>query len=185
MIQLTVLLWGMVVAFAVMGYTRGWDKEIIATSGIILALFALFQFNSTLDTLLANVAADYRLVVRAGLFSAVVFFAYQDRAIINKEIVDRRTARRSDDGRSLLQSNVLGAIVGGINGYLVWGSLWYFMHVTDYPLSPYITRPAPGTASADFIDSLPLFILAGGPGGEGTVLAVLVIVLFLIVLIVI
>ena len=182
MIQLTVLLGAMIFIFAMVGFSRGWNKEIIATSGIILALFALFQFNATLDTLLANVPADQRLLVRASLFSLVVFFAYQERAIINKESLERRPR---DEGRDRLQSSVLGGLVGGINGYLVWGSLWYFMHVTDYPLSPYLSRPVPGSASANFVDSLPLYVLAGGPGGEGTVLAILVIVLFLIVLIVI
>ncbi len=183
MIQLTVLLGAMVFTFAMVGFSRGWNKEVIATSGIILALFALFQFNSTLDTLLANVPADQRLLVRAILFSAVVFFAYQERAIINKEAIERRGTR--EEGRDRLQSNVLGGLVGGLNGYLIWGSLWYFMHVTDYPLSPYLSRPVPGSASANFVDSLPLYVLAGGPGGEGTVLAILVIILFLIVLIVI
>ena len=80
-----------------------------------------------------------------------------------------------------MQSSVLGAIMGFINGYLIWGSVWYFMH-PDYPLSPYISAPLPGSASARLVDSLPLAILSSG---DGNLLAGAVIVLFVIVLIVI
>ncbi|HRF99455.1 MAG TPA: hypothetical protein PLZ51_29780, partial [Aggregatilineales bacterium] len=64
-------------------------------------------------------------------------------------------------------------------------SLWYFMHVTNYPLRPYVDAPLAGTTSADFIQSLPLYILGGGPGGDGSLLSAAVIGLFLIVLIII
>ena len=183
MIQLTVLMWGMASIFAYIGFSRGWNKEIISTSGIILGLFALFQFDDVLVDLLANIPIDQQFFIRAALFTIIVYFAYQTRAIIGQDA--ERSRRPSQDGRDQLQSSILGAIVGFINGYLIWGSMWYFMHITDYPLSPYISRPSANTASADFIESLPLFMLAGGPGGDGNLLSAAMIVLFLIVLIVI
>ncbi|MFW5708720.1 MAG: CvpA family protein [Chloroflexota bacterium] len=181
MIQLSVFMWVMALIFAYVGYLRGWNKEMIATSGIILGLFALFQFNDTLNDLLVAVPADQRFLVRAVIFGIIVFFAYQTRALIGEDA----ERRRGSDGRDSLQSSVLGGIIGFLNGYLIWGSLWYFMHITDYPLSPYISAPLEGTYSADFVSSLPLYVLGGGPAGDGDLLATAVIVLFLIVLIVI
>jgi uncharacterized membrane protein required for colicin V production len=184
MIQLTVLMWTMAALFAYIGFMRGWNKEVISTSGIILGLFALFQFDDLLrNTLLVNVPADQVFYIQATIFGAIVFFAYQTRALIGAEATRARGG--GGDGRDSLQSSMLGGIVGFLNGYLIWGSLWYFLHITNYPLSPYISAPAPGTSSAEFVDSLPLYILAGGPGGSGDLLAAVVIVLFLIVLIVI
>lgn len=165
----------MALIFGYIGYTRGWNKEIIATAGIILGLFALFQFDDVITSLFVNLPADQQFLVRATIFTIIVFFAYQTRAL----------GEVGNNDRDPLQSSVLGSIVGFINGYLVWGSMWYFMHITNYPLSPYITAPTPGTASADFVDSLPLFVLAGGPGGDGNLLAAAMILLFLVVLIVI
>lgn len=183
MIQLSLLLWVMALLFAYIGFTRGWNKEVIATSGIILGLFALFQFDDLLrNTLLANVSPDMVFAVQAAIFVGIVFFAYQTRALIGSEVT---RARSGGDGRDNLQASVLGGVVGFINGYLIWGTLWYFMDITNYPLQPYISAPLPGTASANFVDSLPLYLLAGGPGGTGNLLAAAVIGLFLIVLIVI
>ena len=44
MIQLSTFLWGMVLLFALIGFSRGWTKEVIALTGIVLALFTLEQF---------------------------------------------------------------------------------------------------------------------------------------------
>jgi hypothetical protein len=183
MIQLTVLMWSMAALFGFIGFQRGWNKEVIATSGIILGLFALFQFDDLIrNTLLVNVAPEQVFLVQAALFVIIVFFAYQTRALIGSEA---ERARGRGDGRDPLQASMLGGLVGFLNGYLIWGSLWYFMHITNYPLTPYISAPQAGSPSANFVDSLPLFILAGGPGGDGNLLAAAVIGLFLVVLIVI
>ncbi len=185
MIQLSALLWGMAFLFGYIGFARGWNKEVIALSGIILGLFALFQFDDLLrETLLVNVSRDQVFWVQSAIFITIVYFAYQTRALIGQDAVRARTGDR-EGRRDQLQTNVLGAVVGFINGYLIWGTLWYFMHINDYPLSPYISRPITGTLSADTINQLPLYILAGGPTGTGDLLAICVIVLFLIVLIVI
>lgn len=187
MIQISVFMWLMALLFGYIGFSRGWSKEMIATSGIILGLFALFQFDDTLSELLVAVPADQKFLIRAVLFAVIVFFAYQTRALIGEDAEKAEKSRRkgNTEGRDRLQSSVLGLLIGLLNGYLIWGSLWYFMHVTNYPLSPYISAPLPGTMSADFVQSLPLYLLAGGPTGSGDLLAGAVIVLFLIVLIVI
>ena len=44
MISLSVLFWITVGAFALVGALRGWAREIVATSGLILGLFIINQF---------------------------------------------------------------------------------------------------------------------------------------------
>jgi hypothetical protein len=176
MIQLSAVLVAMAIFFAIIGFLRGWNKELIATAGIILGLFALFQFDSLLrGVLLAGVSQDQVFLVQATIFIIIVFFAYQTRAL----------GRARPDGRDNLQESILGGIVGFVNGYLIWGTLWYFMDINQYPFSPWVVAPAPGSPSDQARDLLPLVILGGGINGDGNLLAIAVIVLFLFVLIVI
>ncbi len=177
MIELVALLFIMTVLWAVFGYFRGFNRELIATAGIILAIFALFQFDSLLrTTLLGNVSTDQVFIIQTLIFIVIVFFAYQTRTFFGRDV------QRMREGRDTSQSSVLGAIMGAINGYLIWGTIWYFMDINEYPLSPYIIAPGVGTASDQATSILPLVLLGGGPTGNGDLLAVLVIVMFIIVL---
>jgi hypothetical protein len=181
MIQLATMMWVLALFFAISGLNRGWTKELISTAGIVLGLFALFQFDTLLrGTLLRNVSRNEVFFVQAFIFVAIVFFAYQTRALVGD---DARRDRR--EGRDNLQESVLGGLLGFFNGYLIWGSLWYFMDINEYPLAPFIIAPAPGSPSDQARNLLPLVILGGGPNGTGDLLAVAVIVLFLVVLIMI
>lgn len=174
MIQLSTLLFIMALIFGYIGFTRGWNKEIIATAGIVLALFALFQFDDLLNDLFVNLQPEVAFLIRTAFLVVVAFFAYQNRSIIGTK------SARGNDGRDDLQTGVLGALVGAFNGYLIWGSLWYFMDIAGYPLQPYISPPLPGTASAEFVGSLPLYL-----DPSGNLLAAAMIGLFIVVLIVI
>lgn len=168
--------------FAYVGFRRGLIKEVISMSGIVLGLFALHQFDTLMrQVLLIGLPREHQFYAQMALFLGIVFFAYQTRALVGADA----SRARGGDGRDALQSNVLGGIVGFINGYLVSGSIWYFLDIGNYPLAPYIVNPPAGSASAEAIRNLPLYILAGGPDGPGDLLALMVIVLFVIVLVVI
>src|SRR5689334_12159595 len=175
MIQLSTFLWAMIVIFAVVGFLRGWTKEIVATAGIILALFTLYQFQSILIQPLTQGASPEQVVyLYSGILLLITFFAYQTPGTASRMSEGRMWSGR----REGLQERLLGAIVGGINGYLVFGSIWYFLDAMAYPFSPYIIAPAPGSASAAMVGSLPLIFLV-----QGNLLTILVIVLFLFVII--
>src|SRR3954471_3717549 len=159
MMQLSTFLWSMIAMFGVVGFLRGWTKEIVATAGIILALFTSWQFSSILiQPLTQGAAPEQVFYLYTGLLLIITFFAYQTPG----------TAARLSEGRMWssrregLQERLLGAIVGGINGYLVFGSIWYFLDAMAYPFAPYIIAPAPGSASAAMVSSLPLIFLVQG-----------------------
>lgn len=182
MLELATLMWLSVAGFAAIGLTRGWSKEIIAMAGITLGLFALHQFDTALrEQLLASFSAQNKFLVQTGILLLITFFAYQTRALMSRN----EYADVEDSGRDALQSKVLGGIVGALNGYLVSGSLWYFMHINEYPLAPYIEAPAEASLSLSTVNNLPLFVLANGPGTSGDLLSLLVVILFIVVLILI
>lgn len=174
MIQLSSALWFMVSLFAFIGFMRGWSKEIIALTGIVLALFALEQFRDILIApLTAGANPDQQFYLYGGILLAIAFFAYQTPERFSKKTSKSRGARDT------LQESLLGAVVGGFNGYLVFGSLWFYMDSLGYPLTPYISPPVAGSPSAIMVNQLPLVWLL-----EGNLLTLLMIVLFLFVIIV-
>lgn len=182
MLELATLVWVFVLVFAAVGLGRGWTKEVIAMAGIMLGLFALHQFDGAIrDQLLANSSAQLKFVIQSAILLLITFFAYQTRALMGGRAADAPDER----GRDATQSKALGGIVGALNGYLVSGSIWYFMHINDYPLSPYIEAPAADTLSLGTVSNLPLYVLAGGPGTPGDLLSLAVIGLFVVVLVLI
>jgi len=175
MIQLYSLMWILGVFFGMLGFIRGWNREIIALAGILLGMFALFQFDALIrGTLLLPVPRSQAFLIQVGIFLLVVFFAYQNRSFVPD----------LDEDKPNTQESILGGIVGFINGYVIGGTLWYFMDINEYPFSPYILAPAVGSPSADRLGSIPLVILSGGVGGSGDFLLIVVVVLFLLVVVV-
>lgn len=173
MIQLTAILVVGCIVFGIVGYSRAWNKEIIATAGIILGIFALFQFDDLLrNRLLAQIPREQVFIIQAVIFISIVFFAYQTRAL-----------GEGGDNRDELQSSLLGLLMGLVNGYLIFGTLWYFLDRSGYTLSGF-SAPQPNTANAATLDGIRALI-EGGAGGQGEPITVAVIILFVIVLIVI
>lgn len=175
MIQLGYFLWAMVVLFAVVGFIRGSVKELISLAGIVLSLFVLEQTGDVIiSPVIGSAPLEQQFYVYAGLMLLITYFAYQTPGYL-----DFSRGGRSD-AREGLQEGLLGATIGGVNAYLLFGALWYYMDVLHYPLSPSIMAPPLNSASAELINSLPMVWLL-----EGNLLTLVVIVMFLFVIIVI
>jgi uncharacterized membrane protein len=173
MIQLSSFLYMMIGFFAIIGFMRGWSKELIATAGIVLALFTLKQFEGIIIDPLTENQQQSKFYLEATVLVVMGFFAYQTppEAIARREIDTRRES---------LQESILGALVGAWNGYLFVGALWWYMDNLEYPLSPYIAPVAPNSASANLVDMLPLSWMLSG---DGSILSVMMIGLFVFVIV--
>lgn len=174
MVQLATILWTLIVLFAIVGAMRGWTRELISVAGIILALFATWQFDAVLIQPLTRGATPEQIFfLYTGILVVITFFAYQTPTNLisrrQQTIVDRRQG---------LQERLLGFVLGGVNGYLIFGTIWYYLDRTGYPFAPFIFAPSPDSASAAMVQSLPLIFLV-----QGNLLTILVVVLFLFVLI--
>jgi hypothetical protein len=107
------------------------------------------------------------------IFFGIVSVAYRIQSAVDS------------DGRSRIQSSILGAFVGFANGYFIAGSTWYFLDINRYPFPQLITAPAEGSVTYNALESLPIVLLGGGLAGNGDLLAVAVIVLLAIVMMVV
>jgi uncharacterized membrane protein required for colicin V production len=136
MVSLSFVFWMFVVLFGIIGGMRGWAKELLVTFSVILAL--------TFSTLLEHYVPFVRDVLQkdnvVGLFwlrtiilTLVVFFGYQTPHL------SRFAAKMT---REKFQDILLGAILGAINGYLVAGTIWYYMADASYPFTNVITAPS-------------------------------------------
>lgn len=169
MVQLATFLWGTVLLFALVGFLRGSTREMIALTGIILALFALEQLRGLMLTpVFASASLSQQFYLYAGILLGVALMAYQTPEGFG--------VKSNSQG---LQESLLGAAVGGLNAYLLFGSLWYYMDNLHYPLYDAIWAPPGNTASAELVNQLPLVWLL-----EGNLLTLAVIILFLFVIIV-
>lgn len=174
MITLFSLMWAFAFFFAFLGFLRGWNQELVATAGIVLALFAILQFDGLLrGVLFFTLPRDQIFLLQAGAFTAVVVLVYQAREV--------RGARRREQNN--WQSAVLGGMMGFFNGYLIGGTLWYLLDINEYPLSQFVTAPAINSPSAFNLNWMPIMLIGGGASGTGELLAVVVIVLLFFVVV--
>lgn len=142
MISLNVFFYMFIVLFALIGAMRGWARELIVSFSVILAIF----INTVLETfvpfvrdILTNSGPANLFWVRVGILGGLVFFGYQTPNI-------PKIAATGRFARDRLQDILLGFFFGAINGYLIWGTAWHYMHVANYPLTA-ILPPDPNTAA--------------------------------------
>ncbi len=137
MISLTFAFWMLVVLFGIIGAMRGWAKELLVAFSVILAL----AFNRLLERyipLVNTLPQDGTALfwIRTIIVVVLVFFGYQT-------VVLPRFASKA--AREKLQDSLLGFVLGSLNGYLVVGTIWFYLHQANYPFN-YITPPQQGTA---------------------------------------
>jgi hypothetical protein len=195
MLSLVTFFWMMVLLFALVGMMRGWTKEIVVTTSLILALFAINQFMSVVFGFIGwdnsgtppPEVRRWQFYIMSAILLIIGFFGYQGPALARSRVGDRLTRRDN------LQDKVLGFLVGGTNGWLVVGSIWAFLEYklvsasnwvrytpdVPYPFDPTkISRPLPEVAT--IIENLPIPVLTSSP----YILPVLLILAVLFILIV-
>jgi hypothetical protein len=174
MIQLISVMVVFAVFFAIVGFLRGWNRELFGTAGLVLGIFVLFQFDPFLrSSVYLLLTPSQTFFLQSGIFLVVVFFMYR---------------MSEGDPRALggqnLQTSLLGGLAGALNGYLIAGSLWYFMDINEYPWPQMIIAPTPGSPSEQAINAIPLVLVSGGTASTGDFLAFAVIGLLVLVLVV-
>ncbi len=178
MMELTYFLQICVIFFAVMGYLRGVYKEFVGLTGLLLGLYLMTEFGWLLDVLIGGANAATRLTVDAILLGMLTFFAYQQAPMMFVPRMYRKGNKIVLPVESGWSRGFLGAVLGGFNGYLVVGSLWYWMDQLEYPLNNLFSQPQVGSASAEFVRNLPLVWLQ-----QNNLLLFMVMGLFLLIII--
>ncbi len=122
MVHLSVLFWALEVFFGVIGALRGWAKELLVSFSILVALMIINLLETyTPWVLQASPRSEY--IIRALIIVIMAFFGYQTPGTIGNSGGGRR---------EWLQNRLLGFGLGLLNGYLIVGSLWYYLHELNY-----------------------------------------------------
>ena len=172
MMSIVYVFWMYVILFGVIGAMRGWAKELLVAFSVILSL-ALNHVLRKYIPLAANMAeTDPSLFwVRTIILLVLVYFGYQ--TVVSIPHLASRAARER------LQDTLFGAILGGINGYLVSGSILYYVHIADYSFQNVITKPTDPTL-LQTVNQMMLYMppqLLGEPGIYFAIILAMVFVL--------
>ncbi len=173
MVSLSFFFFFLVLIFGVIGAMRGWAKEMLVSFGVILAMFIL----SVLERIppirdsIAIQGSSSKFWLQALVIIILTFFAYQTPNF--QRLAGARFARER------LADLLLGFLMGIINGYLVIGTLWYYLDQAGYkPLQDYFTPPTSDAVVRLLTYMVPHWM---GPGSLLLYFAVAVAFLFVIV----
>jgi len=140
MMPLSNVLWGFVTIFGLMGALRGWAKEILVSFSIIVALSMRLIFSTYVpfikDILNRPPIEQFYIYTALIIFMAIAGYA--------GPVVSARLAGKA--AREKLQDILLGFVVGAFNGYMIVGTIWYFLHRAGYGMWE-IQPPVEGTTS--------------------------------------
>jgi hypothetical protein len=155
MVGLNVVFWIFVIQFALVGLMRGWRKEILVLFSGALALFMINLMETYFPFFRpGEITASTRFYAYSSIIILLAFFGYQTPRIV-RGAGERLARDRIADG-------LFGFIIGIINGWLIVGSILYFMDLLEYPIVG-ISRPVEGTAAFGLLASLPQSIFLFQP----------------------
>ncbi len=141
MVPLDTVLWAFVLLFGAMGALRGWSKEMLVLFSVVVALAMRLIFTEYVPFI--NDLFDRPPVQQFYMYSGLVILmavgGYAGPAVSHK------LAHAS--ARDTLQDMLLGFIIGTVNGFLIVGSIWYFLDSAGYDILG-IYPPLPGSPAA-------------------------------------
>jgi len=173
MMSIVYIFWMFVILFAIVGGMRGWAKELLVAFSVILALALNHVIRRYIPVAAALPESDVTLFwVRTIVLLVLVFFGYQTVITIS------RLAARA--ARERLQDTLFGVILGAFNGYLIAGTILYYMHVADYPFQNVITKPQ-DPALLQTVNQMMLYMPPQLLGEPGIYFAVILAFIFVIV----
>lgn len=172
MMSIIYVFWMYVLLFAVIGAMRGWAKELLVAFSVItsLAVNLLLEKYVPLVRDLDKTSSSV-FWIRTIILIALVFFGYQTVSI---------ALFASKAVRERLQDALFGAVLGGLNGYLIAGTILFYNHMANYPY-PNVISSATDPVIAQAIDLMMKYMPPRFLGEPGIYFAVIIILIFIIV----
>jgi len=173
MISLIFVFWMLVILFGLIGIFRGWAKELLVSFSVILSLALNLLLRLYIPGMKDLESNDLTIFwIRVIILSVLVFFGYQTVSL-------PRFASKA--AREKLQDSLLGFILGGFNGYLIVGAIWFYMAEAGYPFEPYISRPDSATELGQAAEALIQWLSPNLLGVPAIYFAVMIAFIFVLV----
>ncbi|NTU62845.1 MAG: hypothetical protein HGB05_05445 [Chloroflexi bacterium] len=166
MVEIQELFAILIVVMGVVGMVRGFLKELGVTLVLIATLFALDRLIPIINGFInsggfgflglgpvpATQSTDNILfVLFAAIIAAATFIAYHGETL----------AYEGKNPTGIVGA-LLGFLIGAVNGYLLFGTLWWLANFYQYPFNM-VTTPLPPSAQEIVVSGLlPLELLGGG-----------------------
>lgn len=164
--------WMYVILFAVIGAMRGWAKELLVSFSVILALTTNHVLRRYIPMVVALPGDSSSLFwIRTMIVITLVYFGFQ--TVVSVARLASRAARER------LQDTLFGIIMGAINGYLISGTILFYLHEANYPFPDIVSAP-----SENILESVQIMMNWMPPhllGEPGIYFAVLICFIFVIV----
>ena len=173
MMSLTIVFWMYVILFAVIGGMRGWAKEILVSFSVILALAFTALLERYVPFIRDALVPEKNAVLfwmRTIILVLLVFFGYQT---VNIARISAKVTREK------IEHIILGVVFGAINGYLIAGTVWFYMADSNYPFGNIVSAPAGDIAT--IANNMLLYMAPRLLGIPGIYFAVVVSFIFVIV----
>lgn len=173
MMSIVYVFWMYVILFAVIGMLRGWAKELLVAFSVILALALNHVLRKYIPIVQEPLPDSTSLFwIQTFVLIALVFFGYQTVALV-PHLQSKATRER-------LQDALFGAFLGAVNGYLIAGTVLYYIVQTHYQALKDIILP-PSAQMAASVDNLLTFMPPHLLGEPGIYFAVILSFIFVIV----
>jgi hypothetical protein len=151
--------------FAVVGVVRGYPRELGVTTTILAALLLLTRGGESLlylaDTYLARHGESS--VIFEGQYGPLIQSSFYILVLVAVVIISYHGETLAFEGRPPRGpvGAVLNLMSGLINGYLISGAIWHYLHAFDYPIQilGLFTPPLTDLAQNYLVPLLPLPLL--------------------------
>ncbi len=166
MVQIQELFIVLIVVMGVIGMVRGFLKELGVTLVLIATLFALDRLIPILNNFIngggfgflglgpvpqTQSTDNLLFIIFSAIMVAATYIAYQGETL----------AYEGNNPKGIVGA-LLGFLIGAVNGYLLFGTIWWLLNFYNYPLG-IVATPLP-VGAEQFITAglLPLDLLGGG-----------------------
>jgi uncharacterized membrane protein required for colicin V production len=172
MMSLVSFFWLSVFLFAMVGWMRGWAKELLVSFSAILALALIFILRKYIPFIRDMPTDDVTLFwIETIIMLILVYFGYQT-------ITLTRLAGKAV--REKIQDSLFGFILGGFNGYLIVGSILYWMYEANYPFPKFMTPPT-DPAIVETVNKMMAYMPPQVLGEPGIYFAIILAFIFVLV----
>jgi hypothetical protein len=151
MVTIIFFFWTLVALFAIIGAMRGWAKEMLVTFSLVLALFIMqvaLAYIGPVKKLWNAMNGSSQFYAASLVMIMFALFGYHTPSA--QGLGKRLSGGDRGSARNWLQGAMLGGVLGAGNGYLLVGTIWFFLDLAKYPLPEWVlTAPVEGTSAGD------------------------------------